>query len=223
MSLFCDRVGRLDLHIGGGPCAGLEGGLIADRVCWSYRRCASYTLLYAACQSSEQWFDFEPMEYWNTQSLWEYAYICKHVWKTFCLIWTGLNCTREFRLKHCDHLKMWQFCWMMVSLYWMLNANYAKISSNIQLYGTQTIRYGCPYLEFGRLMLSYWSYQFRIICMSAPLRQLLIALAKSSNFREPVSQWWCWYILGCCSFIHSIYHKKHTKTDGCFSRLCLFL
>ena len=32
-------------------------------------------------------------------------------------------------------------------------------------------------------MLSYWSYQFRIICMSAPLLQLLIVVAKSSSFR----------------------------------------
>ena len=38
-------------------------------------------------------------------------------------------------------------------------------------------------LEACRLMLSYWSYQFRIICMSAPVLQLLIVVAKSSSFR----------------------------------------
>ena len=38
-------------------------------------------------------------------------------------------------------------------------------------------------LEACRLMLSYWSYQFRIICMSVPLLQLLIVVAKSSSFR----------------------------------------
>ena len=32
------------------------------------------------------------------------------------------------------------------------------------------------------------SYQFRIICMSAPLHQLLIADAKSTNLRRGVSQ-----------------------------------
>ena len=79
-------------------------------------------------------------------------------------------------------------------------------------------------LEACRLMLSYWSYQFRIICMSAPLLQLLIVVAKSSSFRggsvhdDALDMFLYTVLLTGSSLLHLTnitYVHKHRKNCEC--------